>query len=361
MTRNARTAAALLLACALGARTELAAAQCGAPASSCRQCHEVEGKRPPDAVSVWHADHAFGDFCAGCHGGDPTIHDEARAHLDLVDPLAAAPRRCAGCHPGNASVAVPYLAARAAPGPPRAARSSEPPRSSPATEERREEGASAPVTPAAARTSPGANAALALVAALIAIGGGALVARRERRRQGSAPASIRAELARGEWSPYSAGALLGVVVTVSMALFGHRLSGGGAYQQIAAPLGRLLDPGSVYFRLVLPPSARWELVGLVGAVLGALAASLASGTFALRTMPDAQWTVAFGPSLARRWLVGFIGAALTEIAAGVAGGCTASLAVSGGAALAPGAFAFMAGMFAGGIPTAWLVHRGGRR
>ena len=48
------------------------------------------------------------------------------------------------------------------------------------------------------------------------------------------------------------------------------------------------------------------------------------------------------------------------IAAGVAGGCTASLAVSGGAAAAPGAFLFMIGMFGGGIPMARFLYRGSK-
>jgi hypothetical protein len=48
---------------------------------------------------------------------------------------------------------------------------------------------------------------------------------------------------------------------------------------------------------------------------------------------------------------------LIELAAGIAGGCTASLGVSGGAVLAPGAFVFMAAMFAGGIPTARFLYR----
>lgn len=53
----------------------------------------------------------------------------------------------------------------------------------------------------------------------------------------------------------------------------------------------------------------------------------------------------------------FVGTATLEIVAGVAGGCTAGLAVSGGAVLAPGAFVFMAGMFAGGIPVARWHYR----
>jgi hypothetical protein len=78
-------------------------------------------------------------------------------------------------------------------------------------------------------------------------------------------------------------------------------------------------------------------------------------------LPDSQWRERFGASRLRRLAVAFSGACLVQLAAGIAGGCTSGLAISGGAALAPGAFVFMAGMFAGGIPTAWLWHRGRRR
>ena len=60
-------------------------------------------------------------------------------------------------------------------------------------------------------------------------------------------------------------------------------------------------------------------------------------------------------------LVGFAGAVLVQLGADIAGGCTSGLAISGGAVLAPAAFVFMAGMFAGGIPTAWLWSRLGSR
>lgn len=178
--------------------------------------------------------------------------------------------------------------------------------------------------------------------------------RRKQKQLAALPAPK--EVHRGEWSPYVAGALLGVVVAVSMAVFGHRLSGGGAYQQIAGGLGRELLPRSIYFREVLPRGS-WELASVCGALLGAFAAARTGGTFRIKTMPDSGWTDAFGSSVAKRWAIGFAGAFLTEVAAGVAGGCTASLAVSGGAALSPGAFVFMAGMFAGGVPTALLVYR----
>jgi uncharacterized membrane protein YedE/YeeE len=162
---------------------------------------------------------------------------------------------------------------------------------------------------------------------------------------------------RRPWSPYAAGVGLGLVVTVSMALFGHRLSGAGAYQHLSGFVGRPMAPDSMYWRHVVPTGVTWDVLVLIGSLVGAFIAARVTGQFAFRTMPDRQWADAFGSSVARRWLLAFGGSLLTEIGGGIAGGCTASLAVSGGAVLAPAAFVFMAGMFASGIPTAFLIYR----
>jgi cytochrome c553 len=40
-----------------------ASAQCGSQASSCKNCHEVQGQMPVNNDgSAWHKSHAFGDF-----------------------------------------------------------------------------------------------------------------------------------------------------------------------------------------------------------------------------------------------------------------------------------------------------------
>ncbi len=160
-----------------------------------------------------------------------------------------------------------------------------------------------------------------------------------------------------EWSPYAAGAGLGLTVAVSLSFFDKRLSGAGAYQHLSGYMGKLFAPDSLYWGRVMPTGLTWEVLLLVGTFLGALAAAIASKSFRLRTMPDSQWVLAFGPSVAKRWAIVFCGTLLLEFAAGVAGGCTASLAISGGATAAPAAFLFMGGMFAGGIAAAWLIYR----
>jgi hypothetical protein len=75
-----------------------AAAQCGSSASSCKNCHEVQGKDPVNAKGAWHTQHAFGDFCEFCHAGNVKATDEAGAHTGMVDPLADVKGSCQSCH-----------------------------------------------------------------------------------------------------------------------------------------------------------------------------------------------------------------------------------------------------------------------
>src|SRR5512142_1526808 len=65
-----------------------ASAQCGSQASSCKNCHEVQGQDPVSAKGDWHAQHQFGDFCANCHAGNTQATDKAAAHTGMVAPLS---------------------------------------------------------------------------------------------------------------------------------------------------------------------------------------------------------------------------------------------------------------------------------
>ncbi len=73
-------------------------AQCGSQASSCKNCHEVKGADPVNAKGDWHTQHAFGDFCEFCHGGNVQSTDEAAAHQGLVQPLEDVKTNCSSCH-----------------------------------------------------------------------------------------------------------------------------------------------------------------------------------------------------------------------------------------------------------------------
>jgi len=77
-------------------------AQCGSQVSSCKNCHETQGKKPVSNDGTgWHQSHAFGDFCAICHGGNQQATDEKTAHTGVVSPLSDVKAACQQCHPSD--------------------------------------------------------------------------------------------------------------------------------------------------------------------------------------------------------------------------------------------------------------------
>jgi len=94
--------AGLTLVLAIGiflATATPAQAQCGSQASSCKNCHEVQGQDPVNADGTgWHQSHAFGDFCYICHAGNNQAKDKAAAHEGMVAPLSDVKAACQQCH-----------------------------------------------------------------------------------------------------------------------------------------------------------------------------------------------------------------------------------------------------------------------
>jgi len=79
-----------------------AQAQCGSQASSCKNCHESQGQKPVNNDgTTWHTQHAFGDFCYLCHGGNNQSTDETASHAGMTAPLADINVSCQSCHPSD--------------------------------------------------------------------------------------------------------------------------------------------------------------------------------------------------------------------------------------------------------------------
>jgi hypothetical protein len=91
-------AAPAIVAAALWVPTDTARAACGASSSSCKSCHEINRQMPVNTSGDWHKDHAMGDYCSFCHGGNVQATDEAGAHEGMVDPFADVQTSCSSCH-----------------------------------------------------------------------------------------------------------------------------------------------------------------------------------------------------------------------------------------------------------------------
>jgi hypothetical protein len=310
-------------------------AQCASNASSCVNCHEAQGLRPVlQSAQPWHADHAFGDLCSGCHAGDPLAPTKLAAHVGVRQPFADLASACAPCHPNDAIARGDrYLALLR-----------KPIAASPAR--------------GAGRSGVSTTANIVLAACAVLLSGALIVAFRRGRVRAAAARTQVARPPVATIHPYAAGTLLGLVVAVSEVAFSRPLAAAGAFDKLAAYLGRWLFPTSQYYARIMTPGITWQVWVIAGVLFGAWAGSALSRQARVRWLPDTQWVPRFGERRAPRLAIAFLGAVLVQVGAGIAGGCTSGLAISGGAALAPGAFVFMAGMFAGGIPTAWLWYRG---
>lgn len=182
--------------------------------------------------------------------------------------------------------------------------------------------------------------------------------------------SIKSQFQKELWSPYIAGALLGVVGILGVLLSDSLLGASGAFENLAGMFGKIVAPdlfNNIYFgihgpddRLIVPgvmtSGITWGVILLLGVIIGGFLGAVSSRTFKLRMNDDTQWMKIFGPQTWKRWVVGFFGAIILEYGAGIAGGCTSGLAISGGMLLAPAAFLFIAGMFVSGIITTLIVY-----
>ncbi len=167
---------------------------------------------------------------------------------------------------------------------------------------------------------------------------------------------LKKQLSKELWSPYAAGALLGIVGLLTVVLAHALLGASGGFENVAAYIGKAIDPKDMYFNYIMPASITYPVILLIGIFLGGMIGAMSSGTFKFRKMDDEQWKVAYGKQTWKRWLLLFLGGIVLEFAAGIAGGCTSGLAISGGMLLAPAAFLFIGGMFASGIATALIVY-----
>lgn len=161
------------------------------------------------------------------------------------------------------------------------------------------------------------------------------------------------------WNPYAAGAVLGVVLALSFVLTGHGLGASGALARIAVVPVAAVAPGHVARTPALAemagagrsPLAHWVVLGVLGAAVGGFASGLLGGRVRCETLR--------GPAVSKRtrWATALLGGLLVGYGARIARGCTSGQALSGGAVLSAGSWAFMFSVFAGGYALAWPVRR----
>ncbi len=160
-------------------------------------------------------------------------------------------------------------------------------------------------------------------------------------------------------NPYLAGVMLGVVLFASFVLFGHGLGASGGVAKIAGAAIDLVTPAhtenSSYLVSLLRssdnPLDTWLVFEILGVIIGGLISGLLAGRVRLETLR--------GPhiSVRTRWIFAVLGGIITGYGVRLARGCTSSQALSGGAVLSAGSWAFMFAVFAGAYAMAYFVRK----
>jgi len=162
------------------------------------------------------------------------------------------------------------------------------------------------------------------------------------------------------WNPYLAGLGLGLVLLASFVIMGRGLGASGAFSSLVTAGMQTVAPEKTakneFYAEYIGDGTKSPLKDwLVFEVLGVFVGGFISGTLANRVTK----VVEKGPNISvrSRLILAFIGGGLMGIGAKLARGCTSGQALTGGALLNVGSWAFMMMVFAGAYAMAYFVRR----
>jgi uncharacterized membrane protein YedE/YeeE len=163
----------------------------------------------------------------------------------------------------------------------------------------------------------------------------------------------------GLWNPYVAGVALGLVLFAAFFITGSGLGGSAGFARLAAFIQAAVVPGSADTSAYLAPMAgggRNPLDNnMVWMTLGVIAGGFTSGWLGGRVKVETLK----GRQIDKRtrWTMALLGGILMGLGARFARGCTSGQALSGGAVLSVGSWAFMIMVFAGAYMLAYPLRK----
>jgi uncharacterized membrane protein YedE/YeeE len=161
------------------------------------------------------------------------------------------------------------------------------------------------------------------------------------------------------WHPYLGGALLGIVLFLAFFFTGNGLGASGGTTRLVAFVEDLISPAHVDRTPYLlkmaggdkNPLDDWIIPMVFGTLAGGFVSGWRNGRLKVETNK--------GPNISvrTRWTMAFLGGAIMGYGARMARGCTSGQALSGGATLSVGSWAFMFAVFGGAYATAYFVRK----
>jgi uncharacterized protein len=166
-------------------------------------------------------------------------------------------------------------------------------------------------------------------------------------------------LAIARWSPYIAGAGIGIVSCLAFVLADRPLGCSTAFVKARGLIGRVISAEKTmameYYQEIVP-QVDWPFMIIPGIIIGAFLSAFLSGTFQIIWVP-ALWASVFGNNIILRVAVALAGGILLGFGARWAGGCTSGHGISGSIQLSLASMISAACFFIGGIAVAMLLFR----
>lgn len=165
------------------------------------------------------------------------------------------------------------------------------------------------------------------------------------------------------WSPYVAGALTGIVIILSAWIAKQYFGSSTCFVRISGLIEQFISPAHVestdYFRRFVP-SIDWQVMMVLGILIGSFISSKTDGSFKFKTVPD-MWASRFGSSPVKRGVFAFTGGIILMFGARLAGGCPSGYGLGAMVQLAVSGLLVIACFFTGGIIFAKFIYRGGEQ
>ncbi len=160
-------------------------------------------------------------------------------------------------------------------------------------------------------------------------------------------------------NPYLGGILLGIVLFLAFLLTGNGLGASGGLNRLLVVVEDMIAPGHVDKVPYLidmaggdkNPLDNWVVFMTIGTIAGGFWGGWRNGRLKIETNKGANI------SNSTRWIMAFVGGTAMGFGARMARGCTSGQALSGGAVLSVGSWAFMFAVFAGAYGLAYFVRR----
>lgn len=160
-------------------------------------------------------------------------------------------------------------------------------------------------------------------------------------------------------NPYLGGILLGLVLFMAFFITGSGLGASGGMNRLLVVVEDAIAPSHVDrtpYLLAMAggeknPLDSWVVWVTVGTIIGGFVSGFRNGRLKVETNRGPHMPIKL------RWVTAFIGGAFMGYGARFARGCTSGQALSGGAVLSVGSWAFMFAVFASAYALAYFVRK----